>query len=100
MKKNKYGLITGIGVGIMLTLGLISVAQTNKSQSNEKLLCSGQFPNGTYTGKFDVKAADLGYYTEYLEIEDGEIRIYPTFNSQTRELNFYIEADDVKVECK
>ena len=25
MKKNKYGLITGIGVGIMLTLGLISV---------------------------------------------------------------------------
>ena len=33
-------------------------------------------------------------------IENGEIRIYPTFNSQTRELSFDIRNDNVRVSCE
>ena len=43
---------------------------------------------------------DLSYYTEYLEIENGEIRIYPTFNFQTRELAFDIRDNNVRVSCE
>ena len=35
-----------------------------------------------------------------VEIENGEIRIYPTFNSQTRELSFDIKNDNVRVSCE
>ncbi|RRD39518.1 hypothetical protein EII29_06825 [Leptotrichia sp. OH3620_COT-345] len=73
----------------------------SKVKSDKASLCKGLFPNGTYTGTFEVKAdGELDYYTEYLEIENGEIRIYPVFNSQTRELSFNIKNDNVKVICK
>ena len=68
------------------------IVEGDTIQASRQSLCSGLFPNGTYTGSFEVSAdGELSYYTEYLEIENGEIRIYPSFNSQTREISFNIE---------
>ncbi|MDO5089538.1 MAG: hypothetical protein Q4D53_07115 [Leptotrichiaceae bacterium] len=91
---------------ILTFTALSAIAAGNvKGKSNVKSdkasLCRGLFPNGTYTGAFEVSAdGELSYYTEYMEIKDGEITIYPTFNSQTRELTFNIANDNVKVTCK
>ena len=64
-------------------------------------ICSGVFSNGDYSGRFRVTAnGGLSYNTEYLEIGNGEIRIYPTFNFQTRELSFDIRDDNVRVSCE
>ena len=76
------------------------IVEGDTIQASRQSLCSGLFPNGTYTGSFEVSAdGELSYYTEYLEIENGEIRIYPSFNSQTREISFKIENDNVSVTC-
>lgn len=77
-----------------------NIVEGDSVQVSTQSLCSGTFPDGTYTGAFEVSAdGELSYYTEYLEIENGKIRIYPTFNSQTRELSFDIENDNVSVTC-
>lgn len=77
----------------------IEVAYGN-TQSGKQALCSGAFPNGTYSGKFEVSAdGELSYYTEYLEVENGEVRVYPTFNSQTREISLDASGDNVSITC-
>ena len=86
----------------ILTLGVISIFTivAGNAMANGRI-CSGILSNGDYSGRFRVTAnGDLSYYTEYLEIENGEIRIYPTFNFQTRELSFDIRDDNVRVSCE
>ncbi len=83
----------------VLTAGSMELAYGD-TQYGKQTLCSGGFPNGSYSGGFEVSAdGELSYYTEYLEIENGEIRIYPTFNSQTREISFDVSEDNVSVTC-
>ncbi|MDO5089815.1 MAG: hypothetical protein Q4D53_08510 [Leptotrichiaceae bacterium] len=104
MKKNNYELIAGIAAGVILTIGGIGVAnQVNKNavKSNKIKLCQGQVPNGEYIGKFEVEAdRELSYYTEYLEIKNGKIMMFPTFNDQSLGMDFDIEADNIKIKCK
>ena len=73
---------------LMVTVMSIFTGVAGNAMANGRI-CSGVLSNG-----------DLSYYTEYLEIENGEIRIYPTFNSQTRELSFNIRDDNVRVSCE
>ena len=87
----------------ILTLGVISIftVVAGNAMASSGRICSGFLADGTYSGSYRVTVdGNLGYYTEYLEIENGEIRIYPTFNSQTRELSFDIRNDNVRVSCE
>lgn len=89
----------GIGI-ISVFIAAVTLVTTNSMASGKNALCSGSFPNGSYSGSFEVTTnSDLSYYTEYLEVDGGEIRIYPTFNSQTKELSFDIEDDGIEVSC-
>ena len=85
---------------LMVTVMSIFTGVAGNAMANGRI-CSGILSNGDYSGRFRVTAnGNLSYYTEYLEIENGEIRIYPTFNFQTRELSFDIRNDSVRVSCE
>ncbi len=106
MKISRKLLITSVisvfTVAATLTAGSIARGELayGNTHYGKQALCSGQFPNGTYSGEFEVSAdGELSYYTEYLEVDNGEIRVYPTFNSQTREISLDIDTDNVRVTC-
>ena len=72
----------------MVTVISIFTGVAGNAMANGRI-CSGVLSNGDYSGRFRVTAnGNLSYYTEYFEIENGEIRIYPTFNFQTNRYFF------------